>query len=313
MFTAGDVERVLLRLGIEGTERNSNITALCPMHKAIKGVEDSNPSWGIHIITGAHNCFSCGYKGNLLSLISDVLELDSISKAREWLDENVEVDWDRLSASLEEARNSYQPIPRLVDMSDARLSVFQDVPEWAASNRKLTLEACKKHEILWRHSDSTWILPVRTEAGKLLGWQEKGELTRRFFNRPPGITKSSTLFSIDKFEGGTMVVVESPLDVVRLSSLGIDGGVAVMGAIVSKEQLTLMRKADVLILALDNDATGKESTRLLFKALREQGMEFSIFNYGNLEVKDIGDMDLIDIQWGIDNAKHCVMGEEALD
>lgn len=307
-----DVEKILLRLGIEGYQRGNNITALCPMHKFIKGVEDSNPSWGIHVDTGVHNCFSCGYKGSLLTLISDVLDLGSLEEAKAWLNENHEVDWDLMNKQLEEARNSYVPIKRLVAMSEARLAVFDDAPDWALKERELTLESCNHYSIKWRSSDSTWILPIRTLDGGLMGWQEKGQLSRRFFNRPPGMSKSKTLFGINKFVEGMMLVVESPLDVVKLHSLGIDGGVATMGAMVSSEQIQLMRKADKLILALDNDETGKLSTKTLFKQLRKQGIEFYVFNYGDLEVKDIGDMPKDQIHFGIETAQHCVMGEAAL-
>ena len=52
MFNEGDVERVLERLQIEGIRHGDNITASCPMHMFMKGVEDGNPSWGIHVRTG---------------------------------------------------------------------------------------------------------------------------------------------------------------------------------------------------------------------------------------------------------------------
>jgi len=312
LFKDGDVERILLRLRIEGVQRGDNITALCPMHKFVTGTEDRNPSWGIHVGSGLHNCFSCGYKGNLLTLISDYLDLGNLDEAKAWLNENVEVDWNFVSEQLEEARKTYYAVPRIVPMSEGRLGLFKEVPEWAAEARKLTVESCNHYGVLWREGDSTWILPIRGEDGNLMGWQEKGQITRKFFNRPPGVPKSRTFFGLHKWEEGTMIIVESPLDAVRLHSLGIQGGVAACGAIISHDQIKIMRRADKLILALDNDAAGKESTRVLFKELRKEGIEFFVFNYGDFEVKDIGDMTKDQIDWSLENSKHCVMGEAAL-
>jgi hypothetical protein len=198
-------------------------------------------------------------------------------------------------------------------MSEARLAVFGDVPIWAANERGISIDACNKYGVRWQANDSSWILPIRTlDHNKLLGWQEKGQLSRRFFNRPPGVPKSKTLFGLDCWDGDQMIVVESPLDAVKLSSVGIPGGVATYGAIVSDDQIDIMRRAKTLVIALDNDEAGKKASSQLLSAFRKGGLECWFFNYGDFQVKDIGDMTLDQIHWGIDNARHCVLGEAAI-
>ena len=311
-YREGDIEKTLLRLGIDSTQRRSELLATCPMHKYRVGKEDSNPSWSINSETGAHHCFSCGYKGNVLTLISDLLEYGDLEKAKQWLRSNVDVDWTLVSKQLEEAKKTYIHLPKLVPMSEARLAIFGDVPEWAEKARGLSNEACKHYGIRWRESDSTWILPIRSADGKLLGWQEKGQLSRRFFNRPPGIPKSKTLFGLNVWQPGQMIIVESPLDAVKLKSLNIPGAVATCGAIVSNEQLELMRRADLLIIAMDNDSAGNKATQFLLQSFRRLGLEGWFFNYGNSDKKDIGDMSEDDIDWGFENAIHCVRGGSIL-
>lgn len=312
-YKEGDVEKTLLRLGVEGSLRRSELSALCPMHKYRIGKEDSNPSWSINVETGAHNCFSCGYKGNLLTLISDILEYGDLDKARSWLRSNTDVDWDLLSKQLDDAKTTYIHLPKLVPMSEARLAVFGDVPAWAAKDRGLSLEACSQYGLRWRESDSTWVLPIRSlDHKKLLGWQEKGHLSRRFFNRPPGIPKSKTLFGIDIWEPEQMIVVESPLDAVKLKSIGIPGGVATCGAIVSSDQIDIMRRASTLVIAMDNDAAGMKASNFLLESFRKLGLECWFFNYGDSLKKDIGDLTPDQIDWGLGNAKHCVLGRKAI-
>ena len=313
MFRDGEVERTLLRLSIVSIPRNRELGALCPMHEYRTGKKDNNPSWSINAVTGAHNCFSCGYKGNLLTLISDLLEYGDLEKAKSWLRTDVELDIDFISRQLDEARKTYIHLPKLVPMSEARLAIFSDVPEWAAKARDISIDACHKYGVRWQANDSSWILPIRTlDHNKLFGWQEKGQLSRRFFNRPPGVPKSKTLFGLDCWDGDQMIVVESPLDAVRLSSVGIQGGVATYGAIVSNDQIDIMRRAKTLVIALDNDGPGKKASSQLLSAFRKGGLECWFFNYGDFQVKDIGDMSLDQIHWGIDNARHCVLGEAAI-
>ena len=72
-----DVEKVLLSLDIPlVSQRGEEVQGLCPMHKARTGKEDHNPSWWINSVTGAHICFSCGYKGNVYTLVADIKGID---------------------------------------------------------------------------------------------------------------------------------------------------------------------------------------------------------------------------------------------
>jgi DNA primase len=70
MYSEGAIEGVLLSLGIETVQRNDELTGLCPMHLERTGREDSRPSWSMNAETGVHHCFSCGYKGTLVSLVA---------------------------------------------------------------------------------------------------------------------------------------------------------------------------------------------------------------------------------------------------
>jgi DNA primase len=103
MYRDGDIEKVLLRLGVDGSQRNREITGLCPMHLERVGRQDNNPSWSINTETGVHHCFSCGYKGILLGLIADVLELKTkfdrpdYEAAKAWLQQEIEVDFEELA------------------------------------------------------------------------------------------------------------------------------------------------------------------------------------------------------------------------
>jgi hypothetical protein len=322
MYREGDVEQVLLRLGIDATQRRSELNGYCPMHFERVGREDTNPSWSINIETGVHHCFSCGYKGNLLTLVCELNEFFTewgrldFDAAKAWLRQNIELDFEALAKQLEELRNSYIALPKPLEMSEARLAVFEEAPEWALSARKLSEEACWAYGVKWNTRDSSWITPIRNpHTNALMGWQEKGQSSRLFRNRPTGVTKSTTLFGYNVFPKTTMIVVESPLDAVRLATVGIHGGVSTFGASISRDQLELMRTSNKLIIAMDNpnvDPAGEKAAKEIFDYVRSSGMECWFFNYGDSKCKDVGDMDEVQIRYGIDNAKHFVFGLGAI-
>jgi hypothetical protein len=323
IFNEKEVKIILHKLDIEiERERGDEILALCPGHELRTGKRDENPSWSVNTETGVHHCFSCGYKGNLITLVAEQLELFTdwnrldLDKAKSWLRTNTDVDLDFISKQLADIKESYIAIPRPVEMSEARLAIYSDPPTWALVKRGLTIEATKKYGIKWEESGSNWITPIRSrDGGKLLGWQEKGETNRHFKNRPTGVTKSKTLFGMDCWDGKTMIVVESPLDAVKLESIGFSGGVACYGASVSSDQILIMREAEHLIFAFDNpaiDTAGKAASLKMLSTSRREGIECWFFNYGNSSAKDIGDMTVNEITFGIENAKHCVIGKHAI-
>jgi DNA primase len=97
-------------------------------------------------------------------------------------------------------------------------------------------------------------------------------------------------------DGDYAVLVESPLDAVRLFGAGIPA-VASLGAWVSRDQVTLMARCfSYVILALDNDKAGKEATAIVKPMLKKQGCAAIDWDYTGLvdadgdPAKDVGDV-----------------------
>lgn len=308
-MTLEDMEETLARLGIEVfSTRGDEIQAACPAHVQRTGHEDHNPSWWINSATGAHICFSCQFKGGLQSLVSYVQGID-YEEAKDWLNSD-----DRnLSAALIRATKPKQVFQEVTYITESMLSAFQDPPHSALKDRGLSADAAKYYDVLWDIRHSNWITVIRDPyTNKLLGWQEKGHSSRFFRNYPTGVQKSSALFGYQQYNGGDMIVVESPLDVVRLASVGITGGVSTYGAIVSMTQFNLIRSAGRIIFAMDNDDAGKASSLELLKLCREMMTEAWFFNYNHTDMKDVGAMSKEEIQIGIDSARHSVHGFGAI-
>lgn len=320
-----NIERVLDALGIEYVERGANGQGLCPMHEERTGKEDHNPSWFVHLETGQHICFSCGYKGNLLQLVCDInkfyqnvpgdRKLYDYGTAETWVHSSAEVTVEELQRKLTSLPTYVAPPPKPIPMSEARLAVFTQPPQDALDARSVTAKAASYYSVLWDTEKKNWILPLRDpHFYQLMGWQEKGTVNRTFFNRPAGLQKSKTLFGLDKQSESVAIVVESPLDCLRIYSAGYEGAVATCGAIVSEEQAKLLRYSDKVIAAFDNpnlDKAGKKASDQMRIWARKFGLNLFFFNYGDSGKKDPGDMTNEEIQWGIENAKSAILGESA--
>ena len=307
-MTVEEMEDLLDRLGIEVLSiTGDEIKAHCPAHLERKGKEDTNPSWYINADTGVHNCFSCHFKGHVGSLVEYLQGVDS-DMAKQWVnsgERNLTRAYDKLTAP---APLQEQSIP----ITESMLSAFTVPPEFALKSRGITPTAASHYGIVWNAKNDSWILPIRDPyTRKLIGWQEKWFKERRFNNYPPKVSKSSTLFGYERYTGPSMIVVESPLDVARLASIGILGGVAICGSAVSKDQINLIRSSTHIIFAMDNDAAGLSSSGTLLEYSKAMGFDCWFFNYEQTDIKDIGGMSKAEIMYGLDNAKHSIHGKRA--
>jgi DNA primase len=308
-MTIEDMQELLDRLGVEYyNTRGSEIQGACPAHFQRTGHEDHNPSWWINSETGAHICFSCHFKGGLQSLVSYVNGID-FEQAKDWLSQGET----NLTKALERLEKKKEPVFKDVpELTEANLAAFISPPQDMLKERGLTAEAASFYGIQWDKQKNCWILPIRDPfTGKLWGWQEKGS-NRYFKNYPTGVQKSQALFGYGNYLTGTMIVVESPLDVARLLSVGITGGVSTYGSAISVTQLNLIRGAENIIFAMDNDDSGRSSSENLLQWSIKLGFEARFFNYKDIDVKDIGGMSKVEILMGLESAKHSILGEKAL-
>ncbi|MFJ1700378.1 toprim domain-containing protein [Streptomyces sp. NPDC088252] len=295
-----DIPAALADLGLQvmriiGDEANGK----CPKHFERTGKEDRHPSWSCNTNTGVFNCFSCMYTGPFVQLVVDVLDI-SWDEAVEWVRQRGGIE--RVNKIL--GRGKY--IDELLEeqavqiFTEADLALYTTPPLEARRKRGLTEASCKYYGILWDKSRDMWITPIRDRNGKLLGWQEKNE--RVFKNRPFSIEKSKTLFGFHQFEGGTAILLESPLDCARLHSVGVKGAVSSYGAAVSDWQMQLLFEyADLIILALDNDRDGWKAAQQLKQRYRGMGRRLAFYNYGASDAKDAGDQSGDEIRFGVDH------------
>lgn len=290
MTTSDNLADLLQQLGVDVRRSDHReISGRCPVHHLTVGKEDNSPSWSMNAETGLWICFSCGARGTLGSLVSTLTgEEQSILTVHRLL---IDAGLNRLTTP--ERTKKEAPVDWVA------FGKFARVPKKRLSTRNLDDDAAWRYGIRWDTDNKCWITPIVSPFGELKGWQSKKVGWVR--NYPEGVQKSETLFGIERFTASTAVLLESPLDVVRLASVfDRPQGLATFGAYVSDAQMRLLADvASSVIVAMDNDEAGLASSKRLFKNLPTFRRGVRWLNYRNTEAKDIGDMTADEIECSV--------------
>jgi hypothetical protein len=292
-----EIQELLESVGVDITRAGDReITGRCPVHERVTGHADRSPSWSINIQTGLWICFSCGARGTLSSLLAE-LSGDSGLSAQSFL---IQSGLNRLVDNFDKDNK-----PQYTEAPAVRLDDyyrFVRVSDSRCESRNLNADATWRYGVRWDPEDKAWVVPIVSPMGKLQGWQAKK--VGWFRNRPDGVEKGLTLFGVERFRHRVAVLVESPLDVVRLASTSVDAqGLATFGAQVSSEQGRLVAHlCDTVIIAMDNDKAGLESSKRLYATLTPPRHGIKWWNYTGVSAKDIGDMTDEEIVRGFETA-----------
>jgi 5S rRNA maturation endonuclease (ribonuclease M5) len=306
-----DVAGALDELGIDYIIRGDEANALCPHPDH----NDNSPSWSCNLHSGMHHCFSCGYGGSFTKLVANVRG-GKFAEAEVWIrTHRMQSDLDGVEI-VTKAKERRAAEVRESDLWECGPPVYE-----LLAQRFIEPWAAGQAEVLWHGSKGCWIFPVRDpQTDKLIGWQEKSE--RRFVNRPAGMDKTQALFGFRHFkttgDSGTVVVVESPLDVARFLSAGVERVVATYGSEFTQRQIEILwDHADEIVFALDNDDAGQKRVARYLLEHPEDAPHIKVFDYGTAYVdrdfrqwyihplgdhRDPGNLSDADLHWGVDNA-----------
>jgi DNA primase len=285
-----DLVAVLEEMGVEIKRiSGSEVNGRCPVHHKYKGRDSTGYSWSINSESGLWHCWTCGARGNLGHLVSEL----SADPGMLW-----HVQRHLIVNGLSRIGNEAATVREsTVNWSD--YAQFAPLPPQILELRSLSELEARRFGIRWDTVNKCVVIPIVSPIGELLGWQSKK--SGWFRNHPEGVRKGSTLFGIERAIESTALLVESPLDVVRFHSVVSSSvsALASFGASVSKEQISLLcDRFDKVIIAMDNDDAGKISSEKLSHCLPSlrNGVYFWVYESS---AKDIGDMTDEQIRKGV--------------
>lgn len=303
----GDVIACLTELGVEMIRViDDEVMGHCPAHVRRTGKQDRHPSWSVNLITGQHNCFSCGFRGPFYLITKEVAGLND-DEAIKWVKARGSIDRVR---RIIRGGTELEPV-EFETYTEADLALYVEVPDYACSQRDLAPYAVDAYGIVWDDAKTRWITPIREPfTDSLLGWQEKGHHDRYFRNRPTNVKKGQTLFGLNELQGTTAVLVESPLDVPKIYGATDEKiGVSSFGARVTDDQIRLLVEAGVktLICALDNDRDGIAASDEMRNRIRATPMRLKYWDYSQTKAKDPGDQTDYEICQSYENAYSSIL------
>lgn len=275
---------LLTELGVEVRRVSGDeVLCRCPVHVKYKGRESSGYSFSMNAETGLYQCFTCGARGHLRWLVSELAD----DSADLWRIQTQIITTGVLRANGYESQ--YDPeVTEHVSWDDLRKMKL--VPERQAAKRNLDPDVLFRRMVRW---DKGWIIPIVSPYQyELIGWQRK--TLDGNYNFPNGVPKGRTFFGIEFAHNPTALLVESPLDVIRFHSVykGDEFScIASFGAGVTDEQVVLASdRFDRIVLALDNDSTGKRETERVAPRFGYPRRGLYYWNYKKDDPKDIGEM-----------------------
>lgn len=168
-------------------------------------------------------------------------------------------------------------------------------PETWSEERSLSLEVLRSYGIGYATRGPMWdriVIPIRNIHGKIVGFsgrkvQYVPDRDVKWFHFKKGeFRKSIHLFNVDRAfkatTNSTYILVEGPLDVLKLEEAGIHNSLAVLGRTITDGQIEVLRKIGAMkvLVAFDADKRGMEGNESVLHKL-----ENNLFSSGIIDLK----------------------------
>lgn len=297
IYTKEQVKRVIEGSGLNiYSEMGSEFIVFCPFHN-----NHRTPAGEVNMSSGIFFCFSCNKIADLIEFVMHTTNRTYFESVRFIKNSEVDIDIEkqvnkRLFIKPEFVEfdiNIVENLNRQALNSDRATSYFV--------GRKISTESINKFMLGYSEKQDMVTVPVHSPDGMLIGFVGRSIIGKEFKNTP-GLPKSKTLFNLNRVKtSGTVYVVESSFDAIRLDQVGFSA-VATLGATISGTQIELLKKYfnDIIVIA-DNDEAGQNMKERILDKLSSRVTIIKL----DKKYKDIGDMDdqsIKNLQYRFDNS-----------
>ena len=303
-------------LGVEYRDRYHSLTAPCPVHGSNRA-----DSWSWHIDRGIWKSFSrsCDMEHNsdifgLVKALKSVSFSESIQYLKKFVDLTISkselkkiIDARQNKEFAIKARKVKRKSKVFPEDSLSSLEYHGYLESRGFSREIVEAYHAGVGKSTGKYMSNRIVFPIRNMRGDIVGFTGRTLLEDWKFRRIPKWLHSrdydakNNLFNIDRAadyirKKETAIIVEGPLDVLRLEDSGIKNSVAVLGKNLYNEQMTILMNVPAfkLILALDNDAAGKHGMASAVKTARGL-FDVEILNLPK-DKNDIGDLTTLEIR-----------------
>lgn len=293
------------------TKRGKNYFGICPFH------DDTNPSLSVSKEKQIYKCFSCGEAGNVYTFLmkyenitfNEALEklgkrvgIKTGLKEKKVFSDDQKL-YDIYSLTMKLYQNNLRQSKKAMDylqkrkISNEEISKFEIGLSFKGDKLKQVLLSKNYNEVLLEDlglvnsEHDTYqnriMFPLSNLEGDIVAFSGRiyeGNDPSKYINTKETkiFKKSEILYNYKRAKDEArlkkeIIVVEGFMDVIRLSSIGINNVVALMGTALTNGQINILKKmAPSITLSLDGDEAGIKATLLNGKTLEEKGLDVSV-------------------------------------
>lgn len=281
---------------------NRNIQTNCPFHK---DGQERKPSFGINIDDGRCHCFTCGWSGDITTMISELNgRYDQGKFGSSWLIQRFSsVELEKRPNILEGfggrknvSRNfvADQGNKRIIER-DTRFITEKELDKYRYIHpymykRGLTDEIIEQFDIGYDKDTQCITFPIRDVDGNCV-FVARRNVNTKFFNYPSGVDKPvylANLFTSGKYKKA--YICESFLNALTCWKYG-KPAMALIGT-GTKEQYEILKKLPVreYVLAFDPDDAGYKATQRFKQNVKGKILKEIIYQQYGKDAPDINDL-----------------------
>ncbi len=291
VYNESQIASVLEDIGVKVEGETENVfLCLCPFH-----ANYYSPAFAVSKTTGLYYCHNgqCGARGNLRQLIGKIKNLDKFATNRLLNKHASEIDY------VAEMRKRMTPF-EFKEYTEHDLmalrALFPNSPAHAyMRDRGFTDLTLRHFDVGYSADDPREMVtvPVHDPDGLTIGFVGRSIREKRFQNSDD-LPKSKTLFNFHRAKrtGGSVIVIESSFDAMRVHQAGYPNVVATLGSSLSIHQSELLgRTFDTIINMQDWDEAGRALGHKIESTLKHKDILWAgIEGLYPRNVKDATDM-----------------------
>lgn len=283
IYTPEQIKRVLIGSGVDiEAEFGNDYIVFCPYHN-----NNRTPAGEVSKDSGLFFCFGCQTTKNLEEFIMHLSGRTYFESVRYIKSKEIEHDIEKLVNKALVAPPEFVPYDELILKRLHNQLLTSEKAKNYLKYRKIYASSASKFSLGYSEKQDSITVPMHSPDGMCLGFVAR-TIEGKDFKNTPGLPKGKILFNLHRVKtSGTVYVVESSFDAVRLDQIGFPA-VATLGANVSNSQTRLLEKYFTnVVLVADNDEAGNIMKDKLIEKL---GSLITVVRLDK-KYKDIGDME----------------------
>ena len=304
-YSKADLRSILRSCGIEiVSETGSDFLCLCPFHH-----NTDSPAFAVSYSKGLYICYNqnCNSAGSVLDLVKKLTNRNDFEAMR-FISSNKQTESEAFEEGLKELLDEK---PEFTEFpADTLTSLHNGVTQEARdyyAKRYIHSDAIDHFNLGYSQKQGMVTVPLHSPDGLPVGIIGRS-IEGKSFKNSPNLPRNKTMFNLHraKREGGTIIVVESSFDAIRLWQAGFPNAVATLGGSISDTNLNHLNKySSTIIIMTDNDTAGRALGNTISYKLKNKNILWARYDYNTIfphNAKDVGDLTDDEIKQCVKNA-----------